>query len=234
MSDNKGQQEPSMEEILASIRRIISEDGETPPKPVEVEEEASPPPPPPPPSPPSPSPPPPPPPPIEEPEESESDILELTNVVDEDPLPSLDEIADSEPDWGLDDDKDPLADFRDAFADDEPPPPPQTPPPQTPPPQIPPQAQQTPYSDDGIISPEPRDMATAAFQRLANNLGDEIALGSMRISPVPGSRTVEDVIRDLLRPLLREWLDANLPDLVERLVTQEIERMKRRSRDYDF
>ncbi len=48
MSDSKTQQEPSMEEILASIRRIISEDGETPPRPVEVPEPPPPPPPPPP------------------------------------------------------------------------------------------------------------------------------------------------------------------------------------------
>ncbi|MBH73289.1 MAG: hypothetical protein CMM57_06435 [Rhodospirillaceae bacterium] len=40
----------------------------------------------------------------------------------------------------------------------------------------------------------------------------------------PGT-TVEQLAEDLLRPMLREWLDANLPDMVERLVQKEIQRM---------
>jgi cell pole-organizing protein PopZ len=37
--------------------------------------------------------------------------------------------------------------------------------------------------------------------------------------------TIEDVVRAELRPLLREWLNTNLPPLVERLVRAEIERV---------
>jgi cell pole-organizing protein PopZ len=37
--------------------------------------------------------------------------------------------------------------------------------------------------------------------------------------------TLEDIVRESLKPLLREWLDCNLPDLVERLVRKEIERL---------
>jgi uncharacterized protein len=40
-----------------------------------------------------------------------------------------------------------------------------------------------------------------------------------------GGPTLEDVVRAELRPLLKEWLDANLPPLVERLVRTEIERV---------
>jgi len=40
--------------------------------------------------------------------------------------------------------------------------------------------------------------------------------------------TVEDVVRELLRPMLRDWMDQNLPTLVERLVEAEIERLARR------
>lgn len=43
------------------------------------------------------------------------------------------------------------------------------------------------------------------------------------------NRTVEDVVRELVKPMLREWLDANLPRLVERLVEKEIRDIARRS-----
>ena len=38
---------------------------------------------------------------------------------------------------------------------------------------------------------------------------------------------IEDSIREMLRPLLKQWLDDNLPVIVERLVRQEIERVAR-------
>ena len=41
--------------------------------------------------------------------------------------------------------------------------------------------------------------------------------------------TIEDMVREELRPMLREWLDAHLPQLVERLVRAEIERVVGRS-----
>jgi cell pole-organizing protein PopZ len=40
-----------------------------------------------------------------------------------------------------------------------------------------------------------------------------------------GGPTLEDIVRAELRPLLKEWLDANLPPVVERLVRIEIERV---------
>ncbi len=39
--------------------------------------------------------------------------------------------------------------------------------------------------------------------------------------------TVEQLAEELMRPMLRQWLDENLPDMVERLVRREIERMAR-------
>ena len=44
---------------------------------------------------------------------------------------------------------------------------------------------------------------------------------------VQNARTLEDLVREMLRPLLRTWLDDNLPRLVERLVRAEIERVSR-------
>jgi cell pole-organizing protein PopZ len=41
------------------------------------------------------------------------------------------------------------------------------------------------------------------------------------------ARTLEDLVTEMLRPLLKAWLDDNLPSLVERLVRMEIERVAR-------
>jgi uncharacterized protein len=44
---------------------------------------------------------------------------------------------------------------------------------------------------------------------------------------VQNARTLEDLVREMLRPMLKTWLDDNLPGLVERLVRTEIERVSR-------
>lgn len=44
---------------------------------------------------------------------------------------------------------------------------------------------------------------------------------------VQNARTLEDLVREMLRPMLKSWLDENLPGMVERLVRSEIERVSR-------
>ncbi len=44
---------------------------------------------------------------------------------------------------------------------------------------------------------------------------------------VQNARTLEDLVREMLRPMLKGWLDDNLPAMVERLVRAEIERVSR-------
>jgi len=44
---------------------------------------------------------------------------------------------------------------------------------------------------------------------------------------VQNARTLEDLVREMLRPMLKTWLDDNLPTIVERLVRAEIERVSR-------
>jgi cell pole-organizing protein PopZ len=46
---------------------------------------------------------------------------------------------------------------------------------------------------------------------------------------VQNTSTLEDIVREMLRPMLKTWLDDNLPGLVERLVRAEIERVSRSS-----
>ena len=43
-------------------------------------------------------------------------------------------------------------------------------------------------------------------------------------------RTLEDVVRELLRPLLKQWLDENLPGIVQQTVDKEVERIARGGR----
>jgi len=52
------------------------------------------------------------------------------------------------------------------------------------------------------------------------------ALSRMIVKPdVVGSDTLEGLVREMLRPMLREWLDANLPRMVEEMVQREIARI---------
>lgn len=52
------------------------------------------------------------------------------------------------------------------------------------------------------------------------------ALSRMVVKPtVPGSDTLEGLVRSLIKPMLSEWLDANLPQIVEEMVAREITRI---------
>ena len=75
--------------------------------------------------------------------------------------------------------------------------------------------------DKGLMS---NDVAAASRQRLA-------ALSTLRQraeAPVD-SGALEAVVRDMLRPMLKDWLDEHLPGIVEQLVTREIARITGRS-----
>ncbi|MCJ8143193.1 DUF2497 domain-containing protein [Ancylobacter sp. A5.8] len=53
------------------------------------------------------------------------------------------------------------------------------------------------------------------------------SFGSLARTVASNSRSVEDVVTEAIRPMLKSWLDENLPALVERLVRAEIERVAR-------
>jgi cell pole-organizing protein PopZ len=72
----------------------------------------------------------------------------------------------------------------------------------------PPQAQQ-------ILSRSTVSAVESAFNTLANTVLSNNA------------RTLEDLVKEMLRPMLKSWLDDNLPGLVERIVKAEIERVSR-------
>jgi cell pole-organizing protein PopZ len=204
MSDEKSQEEPTMEEILASIRRIISEndDGEAMPADEEAKAEA-------------PAPatepeapeakeePTPAPAPAPEPEAAEEEILELTEVVEEETPPA-----------------DNAGDGDDLVVEEAPSAPEPEP--------VPAPVARVPDSDTLVADPIAA-ASTAALGVLAQSLNrDPGTVGNIALGP---GNTLEDLVRDMLRPMLKEWLDQNLAQLVERLVKKEIERMVRRAED---
>jgi uncharacterized protein len=71
-----------------------------------------------------------------------------------------------------------------------------------------------------LVAPEAAAAAASSVGNLLRTLASEQA---MKVSS--GGPTIEDIVRAELRPLLKEWLDVNLPGLVERLVRAEIERL---------
>jgi uncharacterized protein len=183
MSDAKGQQnEPSMEEILASIRRIIAEDGDASAAPGAEAAPAGA-------APPADTPAAPP-----RLSSASDDILELTDVVGTDgTVVNLDAKA-AEPPHPV----------------SQPEPPRQFVEPED---EIP---------QERIVSAHTAAAAVGALSQIAA-LRDEARSRDLGLGA--GHLTIEAIVREELRPILREWLDAHLPNMVERLVQQEIGRL---------
>jgi hypothetical protein len=81
------------------------------------------------------------------------------------------------------------------------------------PPEAPPAAD--PDQPGGLLSDHTTAAVTSAFGTLAHTV------------LVQNARTLEDLVREMLRPMLKAWLDDNLPTIVERQVRAEIERVSR-------
>ena len=173
-----------MEEILASIRRIISEDGEeaTAAASTKGADEAS----------------------AEDPAD-EDDVLELTEVIEEvEEEPPAEEPepveAEAEPEIAEPEEEPPVAEVA------EEPEPPEEPEPEP----------------EAIISEAPAAQAADAIAGLMARVQSSTQLGNADL-------TIEQLTKELLRPLLKEWLDANLPGMVENIVREEIERVVAKS-----
>lgn len=82
--------------------------------------------------------------------------------------------------------------------------------------------------------PVPLHPARAAPERLLSAAADSATSSAFAALAhtvlAENSRTLEDLVHEMLRPMLKTWLDDNLPALVERLVRQEIERVSRGGR----
>jgi uncharacterized protein len=202
MSEAKGQHEPSMEEILASIRRIIAEDGDAaaPPEKPAAEKAVK----------------------------RDEEVLELTEVVEEDgSVVSLSTVGAKKPAP----EPPPKRAIEPA---PEPPPkraiePAPEPPlkraiePAPPAPEPEPEPMQT--DEDRLVSETTAAASMAALSQLST-----LSAQRQQISDMPlgdANITLLEVVRELLRPMLKDWLDTNLPPLVERLVQEEIRRVSK-------
>lgn len=167
------QNEPSMEDILASIRNILADgEGGTPPEPPKAEE-------------PVPTPPAQPPqPPVQSqqpsptPEAEEVMTLTPDMIVHEEPA----EVAQPEP-----------APVKTALA---------------------------PEDVEALISPPAAEATVASLSHLT-----QMFVSDRKPSVGGDGVTLEEIVRELMRPLLKEWLDKNLPEIVERVVKKEIARV---------
>ncbi len=83
-----------------------------------------------------------------------------------------------------------------------------------------------PASAQRVPTREERLLSAATDQAVAN------AFGSLAHTILSNNaRTLDDIVTDMLRPMLKVWLDDNLPTIVERLVRAEIERVARGGRN---
>lgn len=200
-------QDQSMEEILQSIKRIIAEEGTPAP--------------------------------------SGSDVLELTDMLGEEPaddaatalddqpanpLPtlSIDEIMAaplssgpvSEPEPQPEPEPEPVVAPEPVAAAPAPAPEPEPAPKPAP----------TPAAiEEGLVSESTLSSAAAALGALKN-------MPEAPLPPLPASgiafrsgTTIEDLVLESLKPMLKEWLDANLTGIVERLVEKEVRKLSARN-----
>jgi len=192
MPAEKSQPEPSMEEIIASISRIIAEDKHPADQRVGAKGQSE----------------------VVAPASGErNEILDLTQVVNEDgsvrrvsPWAEVATAPSASPD-------EPTASPADAAGRIEPPP-------------SHADAALEPRLDSGrerIVSAATSGAAAAAFAQLGalpreRRNEPELPLGGAK-------RTLEEIVHEMLRPLLQSWLDDHLPGIVERLVREEIARV---------
>lgn len=203
MTDQTAAQEPTMEEILASIRRIISEDdapAETaaaaaPEPEVEaaaivdaspalMDETPS----------------------MQEPEPADEDVLELTEAWQ---APASESIGDLDVSTPEPFPTEPVSEsiFAAEPVDVHTPEHPSVP--------------TTSY--DSLVGDSASASAASAFAGFASSLRQpEPADASF-----PSGPTIDEMVRGLLRPMLKEWLDTNLPTIVEAQVRKEVERIAR-------
>jgi uncharacterized protein len=186
MPDAKSQPEPSMEEIIASISRIIAED-KTPEhrntrekKPGAVPAASG----------------------------EVSDVLELTQAVNDDG--SVRDVTPTSQDGAAAQSKSPGSGAA-ARVDPEP-------------------LRAGPATEPGldvaggrIVSTATSGAAAAAFAQLGALPRDSRRQGELPLGSA--ERTLEAIVREMLRPMLQTWLDEHLPGIVERLVREEIARV---------
>ena len=82
---------------------------------------------------------------------------------------------------------------------------------------------------DTLVEPGAAGVAASAFERLSQAVQESVpSPAAQDPGPAVGGRSLEDIVTEILRPMLKEWLDKNLPPMVESFVEREIVRLTRR------
>ncbi len=81
---------------------------------------------------------------------------------------------------------------------------------------------------ESIVSPPTAQLSADVLGELARAI-----LNRRDLNIGGGNVTLEGMVREMLRPVLREWLDRNLPYLIERLVKKEIDLMVNRAENLE-
>jgi len=211
----EGAEDLSMEDILQSIRKIIADEGdesnsaEAPKENAPIAPVA---------------------------DASASDILELTDMLEEDgtvtnvaTMPSAEDVLSSidaaltpepEPTPEPEQEKEPAP----VLVQPAPPPPVVAMPEPT---FVSSQKEMSDEELEGLLSKAAADSAISSLNKLKTSESPP----SLLHPPSPSFRsgtTVEDMVAEMLRPMMKEWLDANLPAIVERIVEREVMRLARR------
>ena len=100
---------------------------------------------------------------------------------------------------------------------------------ETPMPAEKPEVERQAEAREGLVSAAAAEASVRAFGALLASL--DTARGPAGLPLGQGNRTLEDLVRELLKPMLRDWLEANLPTVVDRLVQKEIRELVRRADD---
>lgn len=90
---------------------------------------------------------------------------------------------------------------------------------------------QVPNPEAPLIDGSAAGAAADAFSRLSLAVQESVptpAAGDPGLLVGGNQQTIEDLVKDMLRPMLKDWLDRNLPGVVERYVEREIVRLTRR------
>jgi len=190
MAEVKAEQEPSIEEILESIRQIISEDSEEPQAKPAPEAKPEP--------------------------VKEAVIAPVPLSLKPEPSPKYEPTLKPEPPAKPVVNKPTPLDLTDKVAPGLP---------------VTIEMMDSPMTDkekaSSLMSPE---TATAVTDSLSKILASNVAIETEKSNPA-GKVTLEEMTRDLMKPLIKTWLDQNLPAIIEKAVQKEVEKLSRRVMD---
>ena len=200
MSDNTAEDEPTMEEILASIRRIISDESEEDQS-VDLEDEAD----------------------VNAEQEPEPDpVPEPEPVPEPQPEPEPEPVPEPLPEPVAEPEPEP-----EPVPEPEPEPVPQ---PEPEPADLISAEEEDVLELTEVVPPAGRQASGIVSQPVENIAAQSFAhLSHLMVTGYNGAdNTLEAVVREMLRPMLQAWLDENLPSIVQDAVEREVARISRR------